>query len=199
MSDQQNQPTAADITPTEADRVLIDVDAQRKLREELIAMIAGCDSVLSEENAFTEEARESVRLHAENAELKRQLGDALVATHNTVATLRGELMQAQASPAEWRNGRNCMKDSRTLLEEWVSAHSWTREAWIGFMSGWRVELASNSTQLQFMLVVYDRPQLAQPIVNERYHEVYLGTSESPASLDDVILAALAKWEELHGS
>lgn len=142
---------------------------------------------------------EAERLRAENAELKRQLGDALVATHNTVATLRGELMRAQASPAEWRNGRNCMESSRTLLEKWVSAHSWAREVWIGFMSGWRVELASNSTQLQFMLVVYDRPQLAQPIVNERYHEVYLGTSESPASLDDVILAALAKWEELHGS
>lgn len=41
------------------------------------------------------------QLRRENAELKQQLGDALVATHNTVAVLRGELMRAQAALAKW--------------------------------------------------------------------------------------------------
>lgn len=119
------------------------------------------------------------QLRRENAELKQQLGDALVATHNTVATLRGELMRAQASPT-------------ARLEVWRSSTDEPGREW--GLDAWCLHLQ----QYTHSVYVHASPSHAALSHWKSPNAIIVGTDEQPATLDEMILAAMAKWEELYG-
>lgn len=118
-----------------------------------------------------------------------------------VATLRAqnlahcERIAAQSDAL----GRAAEKDATGRLEAWVAEDEtgWKREAAVSFVGCWRVRLIECSTAGRLDVEAFAKPNGRTPLVNDRYHEIHVGTDDQPATLAACVDAALAKWAELY--
>jgi hypothetical protein len=118
---------------------------------------------------------EAERLRAENADLKRQLGDALVAPSPTA-----------------------------MLEEWAArpclpgGSRWYDLIFARRISGESVTLQDFHGEQYRTVQAVRKGKTVYGKRSNSFVVVEAGTDEKPATLDEMILAALAKWEELYG-
>lgn len=121
-------------------------------------------------------------LRAEVARLKQELGDTLVRSHNETAIIRGQLLQPSAV---------------ARLETWAKKHG----GWFKVRRFW-VALEPQPGSTPFSDLVAFRCPSERNDYRGSWHPntttMTVGTDEKPATLDAMILAVLAKWEELYG-
>ena len=92
------------------------------------------------------------------------------------------------------------RDALARLEAWEKEDEthWKREVQVSFVGCWRVRLSATDHGGYFSVEAMDRQNGREPLVNDRYHEIHVGTDDKPATLTETVLAALDLWQQRYG-